>query len=269
MASSPTRDPRLEEMLLASDAAYFALASQNIDLDGALLSVSPDFGPMPSACAVTSVSREPTRGFEPQWLFELEPRLRNLGFGFARIYLSSPHPLSAALQERDYQSRTELGFFGNLPDLAPSSGLSICRLDTDADWDEKLRIHRGSLVQPDGYEATPDRWLAFERAKCRTGQMTAYLAWEGSQAVGTFCTLEHDGFLRLKNLVVRAAARRQGFGERIIQQALQLSLDKQLGGVVAMAVSGSAGERLYRGAGMTPIGRVVEWRKELCRTDWE
>jgi len=126
-----------------------------------------------------------------------------------------------------------------------------------SDWQSMVE----RSIRDYGFEVSAERWVAFERAKCQTGRMTAYLARDVSRAVGTFCILEHRGYLRLKNLLVHPEARRQGVGERIIREALRLARQMELEGIVAFAVSDGPGEHLYRSAKMTQGGQVIEWRK--------
>ncbi len=252
-----------DEFLLASDAAYFRLAAEVVKLDGAHLIVNPKFAEIPAACVVTSVSKDVSDGPFSDWLSMVERSIRDYGFDLSRFYLNNEHPIAGYLEKSGYESRSEEGFSSTIARTLPSSGLSIQKLSADSNWEEKRQLHTASRIQSDGFEVSAERWVAFERAKCQTGRMTAYLARNGSRAVGTFCILEHRGYLRLKNLLVHPEARRQGVGERIIREALRLARKMELEGIVAFAVSDGPGEHLYRSAKMSQGDQVIEWRKSV------
>ena len=256
---SLTGDP----FLLESDAAYFELAAKHIDLEGARLLVCPEFTDLPAACTVTSVPNRFSNRSTREWMEWTERSIQAHGFSLSRLYLTDRHPVSRILSESGYRSRAEIGYVTGSPRPVADSELSIHPLDLESNWLDKQRIHATSRTQPDGYEVSAQRWTEFELAKSRTGKLTAHLVWENSTALATFCTLEHNGYLRLKNLLVDPAHRRRGIGERVIRALEGLATRERLQGVLALAVSGGPGEFLYQSAGMKPIGRVIEWRKHL------
>ena len=97
--------------------------------------------------------------------------------------------------------------------------------------------------------------------------MEAYLVERDGETVGAIGALPGDGVLRLKNIVVHPAYRRQGIGRAMLGYLEATGASRGISDHIVFAVRGEIGELLYRAAGMRVIGSVVEWSKPLGHGD--
>ncbi len=88
--------------------------------------------------------------------------------------------------------------------------MSLREIVDDDGWEAKAKLHAGSDVAADGHVSQPEEWVEFERRKCATGGMRAFLVEVDGEVCGAVATLEGDGLLRAKNVFVHADRRREG-----------------------------------------------------------
>lgn len=260
----PTPTAKLADALLESDRRYFELGATVEDLDGAEL-VRETGSRTSHGCVVQRVRPSAIASDPTAWVAEVTRRLRVLACPIARVYLDRPEAsLERALAAAGYGRRVEIGFVveGRLA-MASRSDLKLREAVDDATWEAKRRLHMAVDVAPDGHVAAPEEWVDFERHKCDTGEMRAFLVEMDGETCGAVATLEGDGLLRVKNLVVHPRRRRQGIAAATVRLLSERALDLGLAGTGTFGVQGEAGAAVYAGLGMAPVLRQLEWSLAL------
>ena len=249
---------------IETDRVYFELGAKIERLPGAILAWMPNLTSAAPGAVIQRVEPETVAAMSVQWLHRAERALSDIGAGIARIYLEERHePLDALLQNAGYSAREELIFAHSIE--APGAGLEITRIETDADWGRKLLLHQQISTPPDGHRSGAFDWVTLERRKCDAG-MEAYLVERDGKTVGAIGALQGNGVLRLKNIVVHPAHRRQGVGLGMLGHFGKVGAEWGIPEQCVFAVKGEIGELLYHAAGMRVIGSVVEWSKPMGGT---
>jgi ribosomal protein S18 acetylase RimI-like enzyme len=248
---------------LETDRSYFEMGARLKPLPGAVLAWMPGLTECAAGAVIHRVDTAIVGPLAGSWVSAAESAFRSAGATLARIYLDAPDPQVADLLDNaGYQRREELLFGHDLP--PPSPGLRLHPVRSEADWQRKRRFHEMVEESPDGHPNRACDWVALERCKCRHG-MQAYWAEVDGEVAGMIGLIRGDGIARLKNLVVHPAYRRQSVGIAIMAHAAVISRAEGLPCQCVLAVSGEAGEQLYRAAGMKVIGSQFEWSKPLAR----
>jgi ribosomal protein S18 acetylase RimI-like enzyme len=255
----------LEQLMLAraieSDWAYFEMGSELQPLDGATMAWIPGLSASPGATVIYRVDADVLADGGAGWVAMAEQAMAAKGATLCRIYLDQPHAHAEdVLRNAGYVARDELVFLDSVP--AAAIGLTLRRVDSDADWASKQRFHQTADRTPDGHDNAAIDWVALERRKCSAG-MEAYLAELDREVVGAVGAIWCDGFLRTKNLVVAPERRRRGVGRAMLGAIAALGAERGLSQQCVLAVKGEEGELLYRAVGMSVIGFQVEWSKPI------
>jgi ribosomal protein S18 acetylase RimI-like enzyme len=257
--------PSLLARAIDTDRDYFELGAKLEDLPGAVLAWLPGLEAAAPGAVIQRVDPAIVAAQGEQWLVEAGRALSRVGAATARVYLEERHePVDALFQSAGYVGREELIFAHSFD--APRPGLVVNRVESDADWDRKLRLHRFISTPPDGHPTSASDWVALERRKCEAG-MEAYLVERDGETVGAIGALRGDEVLRLKNIVVHPAYRRQGIGLGMLGHLGMIGASRGISDQVVFAVRGEIGELLYRAAGMREIGSIIEWSKPLRDRD--
>lgn len=253
------------QSLLASaietDRRYFELGARFEELPGATIAWMPDLVSAPAGAVIQRIDADVVRATGIDWLCRAEQALASLGGRTARIYLeASDEALDRLLATAGYAKREELIFTHSLG--SPEPGLTMIPVESDLDWERKLRLQQAMEMPPDGHSTDARDWIALERRKCAAG-MEMYLAELDGEPVGSIGALRGDGLLRLKNIAVHPAHRRKGVGLRMLRHLGTIAAARGISEQCVFAVRGEIGELLYRAAGMRVIGSVIEWSKRL------
>ena len=134
---------------------------------------------------------------------------------------------------------------------------------SEEDWGAKLALHETSDRPSDGHRARAQDWVALERRKAETNNVTFYLFKQAGDVVATAGLMRPlDGTIRIKNLFVSAHRRQRGMGRAVLAALSRRA--RRLHGCcpVVYFVEGSAGQGMYEAAGFRPIGSVFEWIRE-------
>jgi ribosomal protein S18 acetylase RimI-like enzyme len=257
--------PSLLARAIETDRDYFELGAQVEHLPGAALAWLPGLTAAAPGAVIQRVEHAVVAEMAGRWLREAERALTELGATTSRIYLEKrSDPLDPLFRGAGYADREELIFARSQG--APSPELLVRRVEGDADWAQKLRLHQSISTPPDGHRTSAAEWVALERRKCDAG-MEAYLVEREGEVVGAIGALEGAGVFRLKNIVVHPAYRRQGVGLAMLDRLGMIGARRGISEHVVFAVRGEIGELLYRAAGMRVIGSVIEWSKPLGNED--
>jgi len=260
-------DP-LAAALLESDRAYFELAAATLPHEGAVIASMVGLEALAGAVVVQRVEEhavsDPTA-----WVRDLDDRLRAEGAVMARVYLGprppGPAPLPAALAAAGHRRRVEIGYLAPAATAAGSDGVTLRRVDDEAGWEEKHKLHAGSEVASDGHVSPAGDWVELERRKCATGGMEAFLIESRGEvcgAVGTL-TMADQGLLRAKNVFVRPESRRRGIASATIRALCARARSQGLDAVGIFGVEGNPGNAVYMSLAMTPTVRQMEWSLPL------
>lgn len=253
--------PSLLAGAIETDRDYFELGANVEPLPGAILAWLPGLESAAPGAVIQRVDPAIVAEHGEQWLAEAEFALSRIGAATARVYLENRHvPVDALFRSAGYSDRAELIFAGSFE--APGPGLTLKPVESEADWDRKLELHRLIETPPDGHPTSASDWVALERRKCKAG-MKAYLIERDGETVGAIGALFGDRLVRLKNIVVHPAYRRQGIGLAMLGHLGTIGAARGISDHIVFAVRGEIGELLYRAAGMRVIGSVVEWSKPL------
>lgn len=244
-----------------TDRIYFELAAKIERLPGATLAWMPGLAASPAGAVIHRVQPAVIAALGETWIIEAERALTDVGAGMARIYLDARGgPADGLMRRAGYADRDELVFVHSLREAAP--GLILRPVESDEDWDHKLRFHAATQETPDGHNHRPSEWVALERRKCAEG-MEAYLAEIDGVEVGAIGAVWGEGLLRMKNIVVHPAYRRRSIGRGMLAQLATIGRERGISEQCVLAVRGDGGEMLYRAAGMQVVGTQVEWSKQL------
>lgn len=247
---------------IETDRAYFEMGAMVESLPGAKLVWMPGLTASPAGAVIHRVDPAVVGAIGEQWLVEAERALVRVGAGLARIYLDARDPRTdALLRSAGYLDREELVFGHDLPD--PPIAMRLHPVRSDEDWERKRQFHQAADSTPDGHSHHAGDWVAMERRKCEHG-MEAHWAEIGETIVGMIGLFEGDGVLRLKNLVIHPAYRRRAVATALLSHAAAIGRKLGFSYQCTLAVSGEAGEYLYRAAGMQLIGSQVEWTRRMA-----
>jgi len=251
----------LLQRAIETDRIYFELGATLAQLSGATLAWMPGLAHTPAGAVIQRVDKGTLTRLGTAWIEQAEKTLRRTGARLARIYLDDRDEKTDALfRAAGYKDREELVFTHRL--APPSTGLALRPAESDEDWQRKLALHAAEPTPPDGHSTPGAEWVELERRKCRHG-MSAYLAELDGEAVGTVCMLAGKGVLRIKNLLVHPAYRRQTIGHDMLSLIAAVGRERGISEQCVFAVRGDAGEAFYRAAGMKEVGSVVEWSKPM------
>ena len=268
MASYPDRIPEAldaGQRLLESERSYFLAGAHNRALCGGTLSVVPGLQHLPAGCVVHSIVTPPRDADLQSWVRTLERRFMRIGSRLSRFYLpASADGLAAGLEVLGYRASEETGFArdfaGDCSWLTPH--LNLRPLDPSRDWTQKIQLCIQTGVGPDGYDMRHGSYATLERAKCEAGYMRSYLYWIGDRAVGAVSLAVHDGFARLKNLVVHPQFRGRGVGRNMVV-GLMAKARREGAGLFGVFGAHPASRALYESCGLVPVTRQVEWSRSL------
>ncbi|MEA2972335.1 MAG: hypothetical protein QOG82_793 [Actinomycetota bacterium] len=263
----------LAAALLESDRRYFELGATVDEIVGAEVVWMPGMEATPAGCVVQrvrpSVIGGGAAGLAPAWVADVTRRLRGLGCGLARVYLDrADADLDRALAGAGYRPRVETGFLVEGPLPAPSGGgaradVSLREIVDDDGWEAKAKLHAGSDVAADGHVSQPEEWVEFERRKCATGGMRAFLVEVDGEVCGAVATLEGDGLLRAKNVFVHADRRREGIAAESLRLLSRRAGALGLAATGIFGVEGRPGAAVYVHLRMSPVMSQVEWSRPL------
>ena len=254
--------------LLESDRRYFELGSTVDALGGARIVWMPGMEKLPAACVVHRVTPESIEERAGRWVHDVTRRTTDLGCALARVYLDGPAPLlEEALAAAGYRRRVEVGYLveGRLPPVMYPARRDVeLREVVDEDgWEAKRKVHAGSEVAADGHANASDAWVDFERRKCDTGGMRAFLVEVSGEACGCVASLEDHDLLRVKNLFVRADRRREGIAAQVLRLLSERAGRLGLAATGTFGIDGKPGDAVYRHLGMTPVVSQIEWSLPL------
>ena len=275
----------LAAALLESDRRYFELGATVDEIEGAEVAWMPGMEATPAGCVVHRVRPAVIGGgggsggageaaSAAAWVADVTRRLRGLGCGLARVYLDRADAdarLERALAGGGYQPRVETGFLVEGPLPAPAAGagprarddVSLREIVDDDGWEAKAKLHAGSDVAADGHVSQPEEWVEFERRKCATGGMRAFLVEVDGEVCGAVATLEGDGLLRAKNVFVHADRRREGIAAESLRVLSRRAGHLGLAGTGIFGVEGRPGAAVYVHLRMRPVMSQVEWSRPL------
>ena len=249
---------RIAADLVASDERYFELGARIDPVAGVRLAWMVGLADMLAACVVLDGEVWSDRAEAMTALDAVEERVREVGGSRVRLYLEREvSAVVEVLRDRGYSSREEAGYV--LPQRIPGSEkVSIQPISTDADWAQKQTLHRESPDPPDGHEIPADRWVELERRKTGSDGLSPWLILVGDTVTGTAAVMDHGALMRLKNLLVHREYRRRGIATAAIA-AFGIMAEEKGRTLGLFTVVGSAGDLVYRGCGMKPVARWVEW----------
>jgi ribosomal protein S18 acetylase RimI-like enzyme len=258
---SSSVSPSLLARAIDTDCSYFELGARIEKLPGATLAWMPGLAATPAGAVIQRTDPTTIGAMGASWLAQAEQALADIGASTARIYFDRRDDAAEALlRGAGYAEREELVFTHSL--AAPEPGLALARVESEADWDRKLDLHRFISTPPDGHPGSALDWVMLERRKCEAG-MEAFLVERDGETVGAIGAIRGDGIFRLKNIVVHPAHRRQSVGLRMLGHLALVGRECGISEQCVFAVRGEIGELLYRAAGMRVAGSVIEWSKSL------
>jgi GNAT superfamily N-acetyltransferase len=268
MTSNLNRDyqtPDIVQRLYDSERRYFLAGAHNRAVCGGTLSVVPGLQHLPAGCVFHSVMTPPRPGDLVSWLRALENRFMRVGSRLCRFYLQAgADDLSEGLTRLGYGATHEAGyarrFEGDCSDVVPH--LSLRPLDPARDWTQKIQLCIQAGLGPDGYDMRHGAYATLERAKCQAGYMRSFLYWMGDRAVGAASIAIHDGFARLKNMLVHPEYRGRGIGREIV---VGMMAEARRQGACIFGVFGAtpASRRVYERCGLEHKTSQVEWSRAL------
>ena len=261
LASGCTGPSDLLTRALETEQTYFELGARLEDLAGAVLAWTPEFVAAPAASVIHRVEPDLIAGRGRDWLAGAESRLVARGIRLARLYLMERHAgMEALLSDAGFACREEIVFAHGLP--APSPLLAFRPVVTEQDWARKQAFHEEVLESPDGHAEGAANLANLERHKCAHG-MEAFIGEVEGAVVGVAGAIWGDGIVRIKNLLVHPAFRRQSVATALVAHIATHGRSRGIGEQCLVALKGGAGEMLYRSLGMTDLGSCFEWSKRL------
>ena len=261
-----TGDDALLAHALDTERSYFRLGADAQEIDGALVAIMPGLERLPAASVCIFSERNMEQDEAARAVAHIESAFRRAGVATARIYTGKTSDgFDSGMRAAGYRRRTEkIHAFCPLPSSA-AAGTAWRPVAGDGDWVAKAAIHALPSAASDGYDASPEQWIALERLKSQTDALGFWLYLEGGEPVATTglmrCT---EGVLRIKNFYVRADRRGRGVGKAALSSLLRQLKEAGENAVVVLSIEGSVGERLYRSAGARAIGRIFEWSRPLA-----
>jgi ribosomal protein S18 acetylase RimI-like enzyme len=259
-AASDSEREDLASALLESDRRYFEADAEVVGLDGGSIAVLRGAESLAAGCVVQRIDASRAAADPDRWLDELETRLRTLGATRARLYLErSEDALETALARRGYRSRVEHGFVRDA--VACATELALVASDDEPGWERRKEVVRRAGTSPDGFAVDPDLWIDMERRRCRAGYMRPYLVRRGGDMLGAVCAATAGPLLRIKNVIVDPAHRRQGVATAIALRFAGLAAEEGFAAAGCFAID-DAGE-IYSRAGYRIETSQVEWTRDL------
>ena len=250
----------LTQALLASDWHYFAAGARVIDVGPARLGFLPQLQHLNAGCVAFVDAPETTH--DVGWLDELETTVRQIGNATSRLYtVGKSASLEAALRNRGYQARTEIGYLQH--DLNHSSDIELSQIETGADWRSKLQLHQFDDKCPDGYHVPAIQWVSVEQRKVAAAYMNSFLAKRNGTICGSVSLAMVGELARLKNIYVHPNHRRQSVAKGIVKAVFSMAADLGAQAVGCFAVADDIGQRLYESCGMERVAELNEWSREL------
>ena len=262
---SPTdTDQRLALALVESDRRYFELAARTEQLPLGQLCWMEGLHDLAASCVVQRVTCPPDPDTIASCLDSIDSILRSRSIPRARIYVDdATAELQAQLRAAGYESRSEIGFLAPVETVVPPATIQLHRVESAADWHNKLVLHAAAMEGPDGYTNQADLWVEMERRKCETGNMQMYLIVRDGQVVATVGTIINAGLLRLKNIVVKPEFRRQGIALATVQHLRKMAEADHNCRLGVFGVAQGTGSCLYHRAGLYAVIEQQEWSKIL------
>lgn len=243
------------DQLIASDHDYFRAGALALVIEGGSLVWDP------TSCieGIVLMTKPSAAEANPAaWVRSLQRAQLQRGLQRLRVYFREAAPLlGQALAQAGFKERVELLFTGT-PNK-PISTIDLRPVLSADDWQRKLVFHEEVSDRPDGYACSAAEWISLEKTKVLSMGMQPFLVCHRDAVVGAVSTIDVPALLRIKNLVIHTEWRGQGIAQQILGK---LSSYGELSGVRhigVMAVSGTAGESLYRRAGLTEQGNYYEW----------
>jgi GNAT superfamily N-acetyltransferase len=257
--------PDVAQRLHESERRYFLAGAHNRAVCGGTLSVVPGLQHLPAGCVLHSLVTPPRAGDLVSWLRALEKRVMRVGSRLCRFYLQTEtDDLGEGLTGLGYEATHEAGyarrFGGDCSGLVPH--LSLRPLDPAKDWTQKIQLCIQAGLGPDGYDMRHGAYATLERAKCQAGYMRSFLYWIGDRAVGAASIAVHDGFARLKNILVHPEYRGRGIGREIV---IGMMAEARRQGASVFGVFGAtpAARRVYERCGLELRTSQTEWSRAL------
>jgi hypothetical protein len=250
--------------LLLSDLDYFRLGAQRRPLPGGGELFRMEGCERLAAGCVAFPGENPHPIGPDRWVEAFEGAVREAGAPLARLYLQGPQPdLTAALERGGYTRKRETAYLSPAAPPPPVAGYRLRPIESSRDWDDAHAVFAELERGPDGYENPAALWLDLIRRKCAGGQMRYYVVEDQQGVCGTVGSMEYRDMLRLKNLMIRPARRRNGAG-RATALLLRLMAARQPGRVLGVfGIDGSPGAEVYQSAGLFAAGHQEEWTRWL------
>ncbi|MCB1050643.1 MAG: GNAT family N-acetyltransferase [Acidobacteria bacterium] len=233
--------------LIDSDRHYFQWGGQFEDRGAYLRVCQPDLKHTPLGCIVWE--RAPMAG---PVLRALEDELSGAGYSFIRLYTTFDGP------KPGFQPKIEY-LMALAPNRPSSSFLELRQIQTDADWALKSHLVSTSQTASDGRFHRADDWIAFEKSRQASGYQF-FLAFQGDWVVGAIGAQAKSQWVRLKNLWVHPAHRRNGCGSAIVGACLERFQQCAWAGCFSLR---SGKQNLYERLGFQTVGKVTEWFKKI------
>lgn len=255
----------------ATDEQYFALGADRLTVGSLALYVHRRFTDVPAGVVAVGVDPGPDDDHDHAADGTLDALVRtvdDLGVRQVRVYASrgqeaDRRALTGCLARRSARRSTEVLLAARPGAIAPPGRpIELEPIVDDAGWEAKRAVQRADAASPDGHLVDPDRWHAFERDKAQDPSFAPMVVRAEDEVVGSVSLLAAPSIVRVKNLVVSPAWRRQGMAGEILRAIAARHPEATLG---VMAVAGSHGLRAYLRAGADEVGRVDEWTLLLSR----
>jgi hypothetical protein len=263
-ALTSEQERRHGRALIETDSIYFELGARVTGVRGASFAVMPGFERTAAGCVVQRIDLGRMARAPRSWFAAVEDSLLGVGTDLARLYVLGDVPtLTAALLERGYHHREEIGFVASADFPPPSAGVTLRPVLSAADWAAKRLLHEATCRQSDGYDVEPTHWVELERRKSADGGMRCYLIEVGGEPRAAVATMGIGDFLRLKNIIVHPAFRHRGLGLETVRWVGELARREGRAAFGCFGIAGERGEALYRRAGLRAVTSQFEWTRSL------
>ena len=264
--SGADKSPEAQAMALAlrdSDRHYFAAGADNTPTLGGVLSVIPALSSQAGACVFHSV--EPTQAVTDDWLSALARAFVAAGARRVRVYLQHTNAdTRACLTRAGYRCVEEIGLAGRLAAGTDNArALTVHALTAD---DNRLYLNllRAAAHTPDGHPMEHDAFAALEQTKVCAGYMQPYVHVRDGEAIALASLHQHNGFARIKNVLVHPQHRGKGIGVSLVTALVARAVEQGATCGCAFALAdNSAARRMYHAQGFRPVYGQEEWVKPL------